>query len=298
MLIEQELFFDGQWFDINDGRDATSIVSVLRDDLGRWRAQNIIEVMEGRCKAKYPVVFHLKRHYERLLEACTGLYDFNKIPSEEEVAGKICDMWRLKSEFVVHLQVSAGPSEDLKIPLNKPLITLDVRSHTFGPPEIPIRLKSVPERRCFPEYKTGGGYGAVPRIMQKYMIEEGGFDSFIYWNAIEGAIEGPYDNLFFVTEDNDLVTSSVGVLHGVTRGVLLKLARESGIFKNVTERSGLHLAFIETCKEAFFTSTTKGINRIQLINDKKFETGPQTLTSRLHKLFLEYRENYYRERGA
>ena len=138
----------------------------------------------------------------------------------------------------------------------------------------------------------------VERFKKHYKLSEGGFDSFLYWSDRNGILEGPYENVLYVTKDRMLITPAAGVLHGVTRGIILTLARNSNLFKNIVEGE-VHIARLKDCSEAFLTSTTKGTAPVKKIDGyEHFRTSDKTYTAKLRKLFLKYRENYYKERGA
>ena len=267
------------------------------NDLGLWRARSVVEVLEARGD----ILFHWADHYERLLAGCAFRLPLKKLPTEAEILARLKNLLE-KSGYarsIIHVQVTTGPSGDLKNSLGQPTLTLDVRSSHEPETVPPLHLKTVSEKRRFPQYKLGSSYGDIDLILKTYRIEEEGFNSFLYWDEYNGILEGPYENVFFVSDAGELITPSFGMLPGVTRKILLALARESGIFTEVKERQ-IHLWQLTRMNEAFLSSTTKGVASIARINDdhKHFALGKSTLTAKLHRRFLKYRESYYKKRGA
>lgn len=265
------------------------------NDLGLWRGDSVVEVLEARGN----ILFHWEDHYRRMLVACTGHISLDKLPREEDILQKLKFLLTRggHSYSIVHMQVTPGNSADLKIPDGKPMLTLDVGLHQIQD-VAPLSLKTIPERRIFPLLKLGSSYGNIPRFMRHYKVKEDGFDSFLYWSGRQGILEAPYENIFYVTKDRWLFTAEAGVLHGITRKIILALAEKSKLFRGIS-KTKVHVPMLETCNEAFLTSTTKGTAPIKRIDEYvNFKTGDKTYTAKLRKLFLKYRENYYKERGA
>ncbi|MEM9070180.1 MAG: aminotransferase class IV [Myxococcota bacterium] len=86
-------------------------------------------------------------------------------------------------------------------------------------------------------------------------------------------LEGATSNVFFVRE-GCLYTSRAGVLPGVTRGLVLELARERGIpcAEGVVPRS-----LVAEAEEAFLTSATREVMPISRVDERVFgPPGPIT----------------------
>ncbi len=104
-----------------------------------------------------------------------------------------------------------------------------------------------------------------------------------------------------------LGTPDRGILEGVTRRIVLEIAKTSNLFAEVYDKTFtanrriLMWGVGET--ECFITSTTRGVHPVESIFDPAsglhhFKTGPDTFTARLQKLFLDYREACFRKHGA
>jgi branched-chain amino acid aminotransferase len=108
----------------------------------------------------------------------------------------------------------------------------------------------------------------------------------ILLNAAERLTEGATSNLFVVRSER-LVTPPLedGLLEGITRGLVLELARGAGLA--VAEES-LGSDELRTADEAFLTSTLKGILPIRRCDGWPVRHGrPGPLTRRIMDLFLE-----------
>ena len=150
--------------------------------------------------------------------------------------------------------------------------------------------------REFPQCKFTAGYGYAD--IYEAEARDQGFDKFLYWSPRNGITEGAYENVFFVTKSGGLITQGSGVLEGITRKIVLERAGESGIFSFVDKYSPLHFAVLDGCDEAFLTSTTLHVHPVLRIDDYSFKVGKGTYTEKTLKMFLDCRENYYKERGA
>ena len=93
-------------------------------------------------------------------------------------------------------------------------------------------------------------------------------------------------NFFIVDPKGMLVTPAKDVLLGVTRKQVIHVARGAGF--EVVERP-LPIAEIARAKEAFITSTTKGVLPVSRLNDFVIGSGKAgDVTSKLGKLLTQY----------
>ncbi len=309
--MSQMVFCDGECLDLENPSHHAKIAYLFQNGLGTWRTDTIVEVLDARgaeivsgTTTTEPVIFHWENHYERLISACKSHFDLGLLPSEREILialkGLLLRVGRKSS--VIHIRVDPGLSDDLKNSLGKPALILDVRPYIFASGVKPLKLMTIPEQRSFPQFKLGASYGTVTRFMEKYNVEKSGYDSFIYCsNSLmfpSKLLECPYENLFFINQ-SQLLTPLSGVLHGVTRRIILEQARAANLFAEVAECSVFYKGVYRGWyKEAFRTSTTKGVVPIEQIDKYHFRVGEDTLTEKLRVMFLEYRERYYQERGA
>ena len=267
------------------------------NDLALGRAQGVQEFLEARGK----ILFHWDDHYARLVSSCSTRRSIvlNRLPSKEEIEKQSS---RLLEKFgtitsLVRILVTPGDSHDTKTASGYPTLSLDIMTWPTLP-EKALKLKTVQARREFPQSKFTAGYGYAD--IYEAEVRDQGFDKFLYWDERGGILEGAYENIFLITKEGLLVTPRNGVLLGITRKIVLELARASKLFDGkVTESPAMHLGAPTAFKEAFLTSTTLGVAEVVQIDDyDHFKTGPKTLTFKLKKLFIKHREKYFKERGA
>lgn len=118
-------------------------------------------------------------------------------------------------------------------------------------------------------------------LVHKKMKEAGAVEVLYHW---KGSItECSRSNMFFVTPEGTLVTPAEGMLHGITRKQVLAIAEERGI---PIELRDVHLEEIPWLKEAFLTSSTRGILPIVQIDKEIVGDGkPGELTKALYAAF-------------
>ena len=125
----------------------------------------------------------------------------------------------------------------------------------------------------------------LPNVLaQQAAVEAGATDALLVKDGI--AIEGAHSN-FFAVLDGTVVThpKSNVILHGITRGYVLELARGLGL---PVEERPIQLEELTGAEEAFFTGTTTEIRPVAKIDGRPVgegRTGPVTL--RLFRAFLE-----------
>jgi branched-chain amino acid aminotransferase len=108
----------------------------------------------------------------------------------------------------------------------------------------------------------------------------------------EGFIaEGTVSNIFFV-KDNVLCTPSpdVGILDGITREVIVGLAKKNGIRVN---EGKFYPDDLFRSSEVFFTNTTAEVMPVSRVEDMVFEVGE--ITRNLQKLHREDIADYIRK---
>ncbi|NJD54929.1 MAG: branched-chain-amino-acid transaminase [Nitrospirae bacterium] len=121
-------------------------------------------------------------------------------------------------------------------------------------------------------------------ILAKMEAKERGAYEAIMLNAQGYIAEGTVCNIFFVKE-GVLRTPAVevGVLEGITRELVVTLAKKEGI----TVNEGRYLPEdIFSASEVFFTNTTSEIMPVSQIEDVNYPVGE--MTRKLHALYKEY----------
>jgi len=110
----------------------------------------------------------------------------------------------------------------------------------------------------------------------------------------EGVIsETTRANFFVVNAQNQLLTSADSILRGITRKQILGLAKEH---YEVIEGT-LTLDDLQSAKEAFITSSTKGPMPVVLVDRIRIgsgEVGP--VAKHLRQLFITHQETYLKNK--
>src|SRR3989344_8415397 len=130
----------------------------IGSDLGLWRADGVLEVLE----AQGGVLFHWEDHFERLVKSCCGYknLDMAQLPPEAEVRKQVENLLKKESSSaIVHLLVTPGTSSDLKNADGFPEMVINVSrlENSFDDPPLKLVTKNV--RRYFPEFKLTAGCG-------------------------------------------------------------------------------------------------------------------------------------------
>ena len=183
----------------------------------------------------------------------------------------------------IRLLVTGGESEDSITPTGQPTLVVmitplgerDMQRFSRG-----IKLITTRLRREAPEAKTTN-YMVAVRALKEAARRDAADALFV--NESGHVLEGTRSN-FFIFRGDTLVTPREGVLYGITRNVVLELAR--GRF-TVEERPIL-LDELRLTEEAFTTSSSKEITPVVQVDDLLIGNGrPGPRTYELEQRFIE-----------
>jgi len=146
-----------------------------------------------------------------------------------------------------------------------------------------INLMMVDIQREIPQAKTTNYqivYSLYPEMAKK------GFFELLY--APNGNILEAGTSNFFMVKSGQLITPQKDVLLGVTRGVVIKLAKFQKI--PVHERK-IKIGEINNCQEAFITASNKKVMPVVKINHEIIGNGhPGPITKKLMQIFEIFEE--------
>ena len=184
----------------------------------------------------------------------------------------------------IRMIVTGGPSGNFMTPQNKPSLLVMVNPIAPSSPDPYIRgaraMTTIIER-IMPTVKSLNYIGAIMAVAD---ASQAGAIEALYLDQNEHVTEGTRTNLFLF-RDHCLVTPKDGVLKGITRQVVLELARDQ---VEVVEMP-IHYRDLMSAEEAFITSTTKEILPIIQIDNLQIGSGaPGPGTRRLMELFRTY----------
>lgn len=259
------------------------------DDRGHHFADAVYEVM--------PVVrgrlCHLDQHLDRLERSLGALAISWPLPRRvlPLVLHQVVRRNRL-IDGLVYVQASRGAApRNHAFPLDTPSgLVISAWPHTGPAPaliEQGVRVVSQPDLRWKrPDIKATG---LLPNVLARQSAREAG--AFEAWLVNERGFvtEGSATNIFIVAPDGALLTHPAdnSILAGVTRGNVLKLARNLGL--EVGERP-FTLAEALRAREAFITGTTMMVMPVVKVDDSVIGDGvPGPITRRLRELYQDLR---------
>lgn len=128
-----------------------------------------------------------------------------------------------------------------------------------------------PQAKCAANYANG--------ILAKLEAKAGGYDEAILLNSAGVVSEGPGENLFRVR--NGILSTppaSAGILRGITRDTVLRLAEEVGV---PAQRTSIAREELFTADELFFAGTAAGLASIREVDGRPIGSGEFPVTRRL-----------------
>ena len=266
-------YVDGHWVHPQD-----AVISIK--DMAVLRGYSAFEAL--RTYDRRP--FHLDEHLKRLYRSAELIELAIPWPSSL-IADVIAEAIARNSykHAALRLLVTGGASEDGITSTGQP--TLVVMITPLGERDMQrfargIKLMTTRLQREAPEAKTTNYMAAVRAL--KEAAKQGAADA-LYLNKSGHLLEATRSN-FFIFRGDTLVTPHEGVLYGITRNVVLKLAR--GRF-TIEERPVL-LDELPLIEEAFISSSSKEITPVVQIDDLVIGSGkPGPRTYELEQRFIE-----------
>lgn len=279
---EQYVYLNGRWLNPQQAR-------VSFNDRGFMLADGIYEVV--RVYDGKP--FALQPHIERLLRSAQEI-ELSLPLSAEELAEIIAEAPRRRGidEAQVYIQLTRGAAE---------------RTHHFPPgATATLLVYASPPPGLPPKAYTDGGQAIVvpderwlrcdiksimllANGLAKQRARQAGAVEALLEREGVGMTEGSSSNLFIV-QKGTLITAPAGryILRGVTRDIVLRLAREQGV--DIQERF-VPRGQLFTADELFVTSTNMEVLPITVVDGQKIGDGrPGPVTRRLMARYGEVRK--------
>jgi branched-chain amino acid aminotransferase len=254
--------------------------SISVNDIGVLRGYNVFESLrtyDGRP-------FHLDLHLTRLYHSAK-LIEMEIPWSSEQIAAVVREIIARNTyrHAAIRLLVTGGESEDGMLPSGEPLLVAmitplgerDMERFAQG-----CMLITTKFQRISPEAKTANYIAAVRAL--KEAKRRGAADA-LFVNEREHVLEATRSN-FFIFRGDTLITPHRGILLGITRNVVLELARS----KFTIEERPILLEELALADEAFITSSSKEITPVVQIDDLMIADGkPGQRTYQLEQLFID-----------
>jgi len=266
-------YINGQW--VHPDNATISI-----NDVGVLRGYSVFESLRTYDRR----TFHLDQHMIRLFRSAR-LIDMDIPWSAQYIAEIVRDVIARNTyqHAAIRLLVTGGESEDGILPsgiptlavLITPLKERDMEQFAAG-----CKLITTKLQRNAPEAKTANYIAAVRSL--KEAVRRGATDA-LFVNERDHVLEATRSN-FFIFRGNTLITPHRGILLGITRNVVLELARG----KFPIEERPILLDELALADEAFITSSSKEITPVIQIDDRIIGDGkPGQRTYQLEQIFIE-----------
>ncbi len=258
------------------------------EDIGFLRGYGVFEFLRTYGERPFLCGEHIKR-----LKNSAKLLNLKLPLSEQELKtaiNKIISKNGFKNS-TVRIILTGGKTKDGMTFDSPSLLILagEFKHPPAGLTEKGIKLITLEHQRELPEAKTLNYVSAV-RLYNARAKKEGAFEILYTHNG--RVLECSTSNFFIFSEKISkggksavLVTPKKGVLKGVTRNLVVRLAREK--FK-VEERE-IETSELKSAKEAFITATNKEIIPVARIGARKIGNGKVgENTEILMKMFKDY----------
>lgn len=170
-----------------------------------------------------------------------------------------------KSNFIINIQPITFPENEL---------------YDRG-----VKLITTEYRRDIPEVKTVN-YAKV--ISMRHQLVEAGAVDVLF--TFQGEVYETSRSNFFQVQDNVIRTQAQNILGGITRKIVMNLARKAGYQLEV---GSLSLEGVFQADEAFITGTTKKVMPVVNIDGQRIGNGlPGEKTRHLGQLFAEFEQSW------
>jgi branched-chain amino acid aminotransferase len=234
--------------------------------------------------------FHLEEHVERLENSarCIGL-EINHTNSEIcEIVQETVKRNHHHMESGIRIVYTGGISSDGLNPEGRGILLVMVTPKPELPPRLyadGAKIITVGGERFLPSAKSTCYLTAVQAVQQAK--KQGAIEA-VYVDRNNRILEGTTSNFFFFKK-NSLVTSHRGILPGITRSIIIELAKDfCGVETRDIDSSELY-----DMKEVFITASNKEVMPIVKVNDLQIgngRVGEHTL--RIMQLFRDYTNSY------
>ncbi|MGZ3618609.1 MAG: aminotransferase class IV, partial [Ktedonobacteraceae bacterium] len=251
-------YIGGQWVHPDKATISINDVAVLR-------GYSVFESLRTYNRRPFHLDLHLERLYRsaRLIEM--------QIPWQSEHIAKIVlevierNTYRHAS---IRLLVTGGDSDDGILPSGDPLLVVlitplderDMQRFAKG-----CKLITTKLQRNAPEAKTANYIAAVRALKEAVRLDA---TDALFVNERDHVLEATRSN-FFIFRGDTLITPHRGILVGITRNVVLELARS----KFIIEERPILLEELALADEAFITSSSKEITPVVQIDDRIIGNG-------------------------
>ena len=251
-------------------------------DLGLIRGYGIFDVM--RVVNGKP--FLMEAHWQRFKNSAK-MFDLSLKVSDgeyEKIVKKLIKTNKARKNRIIRTVLTGGLSADGLTPQGRETFYVTVEKLKPLPPsayEKGVKVITHDYEREYPQSKVTNYVTAIKNIKRK--IKEGAHEVIYVSNG--KAKEGALSN-YFMVKKGKVLTPKEKILIGITRNLIIKLAKKAGY--KIIERD-ISIDELHNADEIFLTNTTKGILPVVKIDDKKISLGkPGETTKTLMKELADY----------
>ena len=251
------------------------------NDLGIVRGYGVFDFL--RTYNRIP--FKLREHVQRLQQSA-NLIGLSLPWSTEEIEAIAQDTLERNNlaEANIRIVVTGGSSADFITPMGQPSLMVIITPVSIYPQEYyeqGIKVITAQIERFIPTAKSLNYISAIKSLQQAKLTNA---VEALYVNQQGHVLEGTTTN-FFIFRNSQLITPKEGILNGITREVVLELAKNQ--FEIVEQP--IDYSELSRCDEAFITSSTKEIMPVVQIDELPISKGkPGENTQLLMNLFHKY----------
>lgn len=240
------------------------------------------------------IPFMLDAHISRMTEGCSVIGLRPPDPNEARGATRqVLNENDLTGDAYLRITTTRGATGRLWYELDHEEPTLVVLAKPYSPPDCGegLRLKVSKSFRSderSPLSRTKHT-GILWKILPRAEAKRAGFSDALLLNTSGHISEGTSANAFWV-RDESLFTPALecGILPGVTRSIVIEIARENGI---VVREDCFPLDHLLAADEVFLTSSTAELTPIRSVEESVFPGASGSMTRRLTDLYREYVRN-------
>lgn len=240
------------------------------------------------------VIAFLDRHLKRLYEGAKTL-DFGMGLTKDALAKRLYDCLDANSahdgvhiRLMVSRGVKATPYQDPRATISGPTIVIipEFKRPLAETAMAGKRLFTVHVRRGYPDVQDQklNSHSKLNCIMACIQAAKAGADEALMLDP-HGFVATCNSTHFFIVKDGELWTSSGDYcLGGITRGIVLEIARANGI---AAREKNFSLHDVYSAEEAFVTGTFAGLTPVSEVDGRKISDGRGPMVARLQRLYKE-----------
>ncbi len=256
---------------------------------GVWEGLRVYPGPDGKG-----VIAFLDHHLRRLWDGAKAL-DFEMGLTKEALAKRLYDCLDANNAHDgvhIRLMVSRGvkstPYQDPRATITPPTIVVipEFKRPLAETATNGKRLFTVHVRRGYPDVQDPklNSHSKLNCIMACIQAAKAGADEALMLDP-HGFVATCNSTHFFIVKNGELWTSSGDYcLGGITRGVILELARANGI---VARERNFSLHDVYGAEEAFVTGTFAGVTPVSEIDGRRISEGRGPMVKRLQALYSQ-----------